>query len=321
MGRTYSDERLDEIATLVSDLGHKGAAKKLGIEMETVRRCMREYRKRHDVSAAPIDDNIMRQIRERFTDDELRKLVAQPQVSTSRAASYDFDGDEVTIGYITDTHIGSVYFDEIKLLAAFETFAKHSVDFIFHTGDVFEGISNRAGHMYECTHIGYGAQLDYGRELFSNWTDTPIYMIDGNHDRWFVKSAGAFIVEELCREQDNLNYLGSDEGDLVLGDNIIIKGWHGGDGNSYAYSYRVQKLIEALTGGEKPNVLLTGHVHKAYSMFCRNIHCCGGGCIERQSKWMRGKRIEAHVGFYIIKIGLKDSGVAWFEPRWFPFYN
>jgi hypothetical protein len=90
--------------------------------------------------------------------------------------------------------------------------------------------------------------------------------------------------------------------------------------NSYSLGYRDQKLIESFTGGEKPNILITGHIHKAYYFFYRNVHTIGGGSIQKQSGWMRSKKIQAHTGFWVVKASLSKNEVKWIEPRWYPYY-
>ena len=317
-----SNKRAGEVFKLVEDVGYDEAARQLGLGKETVRRYCRSWKKNSAVEREePFDDNITRQLKERFTPAELRKILAgsveQPR---SHTMIHDFAGQEFTFGVLADTHFGSKYTDVNMINEAFETFADNDCDFILHAGDVHEGLSHRAGHYFECTHIGYSAQLEHSREVFSQWTDTPIYMVDGNHDRWYIKSNGALIVEELCKGQDNLHFLGHDEGDVEIA-GVKIKLWHGEDGSSYAFSYRIQKIVESFTGGEKPHVLVCGHTHKSLYMFDRHIHCISAGSMQKQSKWMRSKRHASHTGFYVVNMAVNDMGVAWFEPRFYPFYQ
>ena len=100
----------------------------------------------------------------------------------------------------------------------------------------------------------------------------------------------------------------------------ILKLFHGEDGSSYATSYRVQKVIEAYTGGEKPNMLILGHVHKQIYMFERNIHCISAGALSRQSSWMRSKRLVNHSGFHVVEITVNKTGISRCKVEWFPFY-
>ena len=68
-------------------------------------------------------------------------------------------------------------------------------------------MSHRPGHIYELTHLGYAQQKDYAVKLFSQWTDTEIYAIDGNHDRWYIKSNGSLIVKDIDKELHKRNKL------------------------------------------------------------------------------------------------------------------
>lgn len=257
----------------------------------------------------------------RYTPTELLALAkgARIQAGMPKIPMIDFTGSNIKIGIITDTHIGSIYFDEDILYKAFEVFENEGVEFIVHAGDVTEGMSNRPGHVYELSNIGYNAQKNKAIELFSA-APVDVYAIDGNHDRWFEKSSGALIVCDIADALDNFHFIGHDEGDINLSDKAVLKLWHGGDGNSYAKSYRLQKVIESFSGGQKPNILIAGHTHKAIYMQERNVHTISAGCIQRQSSWMRGKRIAADVGFWISDITLNDNGVARIRNEWFPIY-
>jgi predicted phosphodiesterase len=317
---SLSDERLGTVAALVEARGYKLAAEALNIKKEAVKRYMREWRNRQGKSEKKFDTKVLEQLAARFTEAELKQILNSGSVNNqNKKLIHDFDGEEVCFGVLSDTHFGSVYTDPAMLKEALEKFAYHDVDFIVAPGDIFEGLSNRAGHVYECSHIGYSAQLDHGRELMAQWTDTPVYLISGNHDRWFIKSVGANICEELCRDQENLHFMGHDEGDIQIG-SVTLRLWHGEDGSSYAFSYRIQKIVESFTGGEKPDVLVCGHSHKAIYVYDRHIHCLSGGAIQKQSKYMRSKRLASHTGFWICHMGINDLGVAWFEPRFYPFY-
>ena len=316
-----TDERTSLVYTTAQDLGVDGAAIKLNITRETVRRYCRKYKQDNNISESKISENLLRQISERFSEDELRRLISNSAVDeTRKSVRHTFDGEEITFGFITDTHLGSAYTDTEMLFAAFDEFAAQGVDFIAHTGDVHEGLSNRPGHYYECTHIGYSQQLEHSREVFGQWTDSPIYMIDGNHDRWFIKTNGALICSELSKSLENVHFLGHDEGDVDI-NGVTLKLWHGEDGSSYASSYRLQKIIESFTGGEKPGVLLCGHTHKSLYLFDRNVHCLSGGALQKQSKWMRSKRLASHTGFWVVKMTVSGGEVLSFSPQFYPFYR
>lgn len=268
---------------------------------------------------APSD--ALRTIAEKYTQAELRALAMGADLgrTTINVPPVDFDGKAVRFGFLTDTHFGSLYSKPEHYDAAIAECAKQGCVFIAHTGDLTEGMSNRPGHVYECDRIGYASQRDYAVERLKTWTGAW-YLIDGNHDRWFVKAADARIVQDVADAVPCAQFLGHDTGIITLKGGATIMLWHGEDANSYATSYRLQKIVESLAGGTKPNVLLAGHTHKQGYFFERNIHVISGGSIQVQTPWMRGKRIAAHPGFHIIDLWLNGSSVSRLSLTWYPFY-
>jgi predicted phosphodiesterase len=291
----------------------------------TWRRRIREVFSNGDLTIEDLP-KVLQKIGERFSPEELRAIAQGESADAMRFGTptvVSREGTTLKFGFVTDLHIGSKYFHPNKLRAAYDMFRSEGVTDILISGDITAGMSNRDGHVFECTHLGYAAQRDYAEELLREWQG-EIYAIDGNHDRWYGKRSGAKIVPDLERLLPNLSFLGHDEGDLLIDTpegQCWIKLWHGEDGSSYATSYRIQKLVESLTGGQKPHILLCGHVHKQGNFMERNIHTVSGGCIQNKSKWMRGKRLPAHVGFWIIEFTMTKDGVTRFKPEWFPFFE
>jgi len=318
MKQTKKD-RVFEILEYELKYGEKETCELFNIKHDTIRRYKDLYK--NEIKEAFEDKQLYKKVLDTFSKEEIKRLVNSKKTSIeeSKTIIRDFSGDIVTFAHITDTHIGSDNFSSIDYISALKEFENQNVQFICHTGDVTEGLSHRPGHVYECTHYGADAQQSYAIDLFK-MTDIPFYMIDGNHDRWFIKASGTKIVKNICDHLDHCVFLGHDEGDIII-NGIKIRLFHGEDFSSYATSYRIQKLIEAIPGGEKPHVLLVGHTHKQGYFFERNIHCITGGALSYQSKWMRSKRMACHTGFYIIKMCIKDCEVKWIEPRWYPFYK
>ena len=314
-----SEKRLTEVMEHCLKHGEEGTCKHFNIGRSTLQRYKNDYKGEMEPDFHV--RGVLKRIQENYTEKELEAIAKGAQVTNVvyRTHKVSFEGDHVCFAHFTDTHMGSIYFVEKYFLQALEECEKEGVQFICHTGDVFEGMSKREGHVYELTHIGGTAQKDYGAKLIEQWKK-PWYMIDGNHDRWILKSAGILAVKELCDQVENAHFLGHDEGDLELKHDVTIKLWHGEDGSSYATSYRIQKIVESFSGGEKPNILLAGHTHKQIYMFERNIQCVSGGALSKQSKWMRSKRHANHMGFHIIHMWLNKTGVTKFSPTWYPFY-
>jgi predicted phosphodiesterase len=256
-----------------------------------------------------------------YTTDELKALGSKKKSTSSGSAIVNFESEQIMFLALTDTHIGSRYTNEAYITSAIEEGIKQNCQFMVHAGDVTEGMSGRDGHVYELSHIGYKEQRKASINLLSQWPG-KFYAISGNHDLWYAakNDNGGIIVEDICQGLPNGEYLGEHEGSIFI-NGIEIRLWHGEDTGSYATSYRLQKLVESFSGGEKPNVLFCGHTHKSGYIFERNCHIVTLGSIQKQSAWMRRKRLAAHCGFYVITMGIRDKEVTYFEPRFYPFYK
>ena len=286
--------------------------------IETTKRYIREMKERDPQWLAFMESTS--KIRANYNEKELELLARGNRIIPSLTKKIDFDGEVLRFAHITDTHMGAVFFKEYIWEALVREVNKKKVDMVFHTGDVTEGLNNaRIDMIYDLTHIGYDKQKDYATEKLEQ-LDAPIYAVDGNHDRWFKKSSGALIVKDIAERLPNMTYLGEDTADVKVGSSTI-RLWHGEDGSSYAISYRPQKIVEAMSGGDKPNILLTGHVHKMGYFFIRNVHVISGGAVTTQSNWMKRTRKENHTGFWICEAVLTDKGVGQFTGTFYPFYE
>ncbi len=224
--------------------------------------------------------------------------------------------------YFSDPHIGHKEFKPEIFAKMIKMINQYKPDFVLNAGDTLEGMSNRAGHIYELKQIGFVEQSKYAVDLLSQ-IEIPIYAIDGNHDEWFEKAGNAGIVvgKDLERRIQNYNFLGQMEGDLNV-DGIKIKLFHGNDGSAYAMSYKLQKLIESFTGGEKPNIVHSGHYHKSLYLFSRNVHGIESGTLEGQTPFMRGKKLQAHMGFGFVRIWHDGEGeIKRFNHEFVPYYD
>ena len=313
-----------EIGEYIQSNGIDAAVITYGISRETARRYSRFVRQEAGETSPERFDreqSAIKQLKERFTIQELESIANGRSINPEQQNKpiVNFDGEEYCIAFCTDTHIGSKYFPRHYWESFLTECDKQNVDMIVHAGDLIDGMSNRPDHIYGLTHIGYSAQMDYATELLA-MTSIPINIIDGNHDRYGIKSGGLMVVKDVADRLEHVTYLGHDEGDIII-NGTIWRLWHGEDGSSYATSYRLQKIIESLTGGEKPAVLLAGHTHKQGYFFDRNIHVISGGALCRQSAWMRSKKLANHSGFHIIRATIADGEIKCFSPTWYPFYN
>jgi len=315
-----SDTRIKEVVEFAALNGTEAALQAYSLPSETLNRYKRKYRQLYGDAST-----LMGKVREKFTDEQLSHLLSLgSDVKKTHQIQYDFTGEELTLLVITDTHYGSIFSPIERTYAAFEEAEKRGCDAMLHIGDITEGHMNRPNSVYELSHIGYKQQRDLSIETLSKWKK-PMYMCSGNHDDSFNNKLGAGLSmgEDVCNAIPNATFVGEGDGLWIIPKyDIKVRLFHGIDaGSAYALSYRLQRIINNMTPAQKPHILLTGHDHKSFSMFYRNIHAVACGCLQKQSSWMTLKGIQAMEGFYIIKMGLAYNEVKWFEPRFYPFYK
>ena len=258
-----------------------------------------------------------------MTDEEA--IVALKSLKRQRPSgvrSIPISRSSFSFGYFSDPHIGNKKFNRELFDYMVRFFRQEKPDFILNPGDHLEGMSGRPGHVYELDHIGFDAQYKRAIELYSQLDNFDHYGIDGNHDMWYQKKGDQGMVVGIALELGlkNFHNLGQDEGDITVS-GIRIKLYHAGDGTAYATSYKLQKLIESFSGGEKPHVVLSGHYHKALYMFNRGVHGFECGTLCGQTSWMRGKKIPAHMGFGIVKVVPNSTGVERLTHTFVPWYK
>jgi predicted phosphodiesterase len=240
---------------------------------------------------------------------------------------YSIGKSHVKFGVFGDNHIGHKQYDKNLMKFFVKEVKKQKVDFVLNTGDIFDGwYQNRPNAIFEQNAIGFDQQMKLAVKELSQ-LEVPLYFITGNHSyNTFVRGAGVeagpVLEDKLNLKGLEVKYLGNAEGDIKLKNGVKIKLLHPDGGTAYALSYRPQKIIESLSGGEKPELLFIGHFHKLEQLFYRNVHAFQTGTFCGQTKFMRGKNIPAHKGFWIIDIYSKtNGGIDKLIPQLYPAYD
>lgn len=234
-----------------------------------------------------------------------------------------FYGDKLRFGYYSDPHMGEKHFREDLWRAMVAFFQAERIKQVYCPGDNLEGMSGRPGHIYELTHIGASAQLGYAKKMFDLAPNLHFNIIDGNHDMWYKEknNAGLTAGQEIANRCPNVHFLGEWEARVKIAPTVELMLFHANDGTAYADSYKIQKLIESLTGGSKPSIILSGHYHKAIAVFRRNVFGFECGTLCDQTRFMRGKKIQAHMGFGLIEVWVGKRGIEALSHRFMPYYN
>ncbi len=222
-----------------------------------------------------------------------------------------------------DQQSGSKYTQHTHLHHFYDLLEREGVTDVYHTGDMFEGEKMRPGHEYEIHVHGVDDNIDFAERTYPQRENITTYFITGNHCHSFIKRSGCDVGMLLAARRPDMIYLGKSNATIHLTPNCKLDLAHPLDGTSYALSYKTQKMIDAMQGGEKPNILAIGHYHKAeYLPNYRNLHAFQTGTFQAQTAWMRGKQLAAMVGGWIIEVHVDDSGtITRCKGEFIPYYK
>jgi len=190
---------------------------------------------------------------------------------------------------------------------------------VYHAGNLVDGECRF--NRYELLAHGITDQAMYALDNYPQRKGVTTHFITGEcHEGWWMKREGLdfgryLAMEARDRGRGDLHYLGFLEADVKLvgpnGKFSYMRVFHPGGGTAYAISYRPQKIVESLQGGEKPAVLIVGHFHKqAGAMMIRNVYTILAGCTMDQNPFMRKRQIEAHVGYGVLEMQQDAKGAV-----------
>ncbi len=210
--------------------------------------------------------------------------------------------EEVKIGIVSDTHLGSKY-EALEALHHFYQYAEHEkVKCILHAGDIIDGGKMYRGQEFELHTHGADAQINYVLNNYPKNLDT--YFITGNHCLSHYKEAGVDVGGPL--HGGKLHYLGQLQADIDVS-GVVVRLLHPDSGGSYALSYKSQKIAEQIPSGTKPMVLALGHWHTSCYFFYRQMHVINCGAFQTQTPYLMRKGINPTIGGWIVTIRHKEG--------------
>lgn len=241
---------------------------------------------------------------------------------TPATLDVDWNGNQlVRFALIGDTHLNNKYTQISYLHDFYSECERQGIKHVYHAGDIDDGEQMRPGHQYECYTQGADEHVDEICRVYPKIDGITTHFITGNHDSSIAKRCGYNIGPAIASKRTDMQYLGQDCAIVRLTPNCTLELRHPWDGTAYSLSYKPQKMIEALAGGEKPNILAIGHYHKSEYLFYRNVHSFQVGTFCAQTPFMRGKGISAHMGGWIVEINVDAQGyIQRIVPQFIPFY-
>lgn len=228
-----------------------------------------------------------------------------PKSLDSSHAYTSRNDNHFVFGLTSDNHIGSKYERLDVLNDLYDRFAKAGVDRVFNSGNWIDG--EAVFNKYDLKVHGIEPQLRYMAKHYPRRKGIVTYAVTGeDHEGWYARREAVNVgrlAERIMQEagRDDWVDLGFMEAFVPFinansGERAQALVMHPGGGSSYATSYRPQKIVESLEGGEKPAMIFIGHYHKLSMNLVRNVWALQVGTTQDQTPFMRKKNLEAHVG-------------------------
>jgi len=216
-------------------------------------------------------------VRETATHVQLSSLPSDEQIRTvqdSRVLPTTSKRQE--IGVISDLHFGSKYCLREQMIDCVHYMYARGIRYIASSGDWLDGCYKHG--VFELSHTG---MKDQARDAFETLPQLPglkYGFITGNHDHTFAELTGVDVGEYIVSVfrdwgRSDVQCFGAC-GAFVKIKGAVVHLWHPLGGMSYAKSYKLQKQIEKYGAGEKPHILLGGHVHQFVCVEERGIFAC-----------------------------------------------
>ena len=214
--------------------------------------------------------------------------------------------EHIKLLLLSDTHLASKY-DRLDILRYLYAKAEdNGINYILHSGDFTDGLSNRPQQLHELKEISYTGQRDYSIEKYPK-SDIPTYICMGNHDSWWIQRCGADILRDICNTRTDLHYLGSDCEDLKIG-KLKIRLYHGKGGSTYAKSYKLQKYLDTIPLEERPHILQTGHIHQSFYYKQDKTHCFQTSCLQDLTPFERSQGYNNDKSVWWVDVYTDDKG-------------
>jgi|GEM_PF-799246 len=290
------------------------ACKELNCSPQSIKRILSEYRRQgYEISA---EDN---------------EVVFHTGTARSKTFSKPLSEREIIFGIASDLHFGSRACQITALNEFCEICRRESVAHIFVPGDICSGFSVYQGQVYDV--YAHGAEEQENSTLCNLPEGFKWWMLGGNHDYNFIRSGGGHNpLLYLASRREDINYVGFDQVEIPLLDNVDMILFHPSGGIPYSYSYRLQKTVEQISFDELNKIarqakefqtlkfVIAGHLHIQLQAMFGPILGIQAGCFEGQTNYLKRKGLFPTIGGWILKVCLDTSGtIRNFEAKFYIF--
>lgn len=213
--------------------------------------------------------------------------------------------------WISDTH----FCNEAQQLGLVNQIYKETRDkgitTVLHFGDVLDGdYHNRPEHQYALFRQGASRQLEYIVNYYPKVEGVDTYFITGTHDQTHAKNGGLFMGPAIERLRPDLHFMGDDKGVFNPKESpkTVEEMYHPGGGCASSLSYKMQKYIDKMEPGCKPNILGSGHFHQSHMMAYRNVIAFLIPCLTAKTNFAIRQGLENTMGAYFVDMYVNQKG-------------
>lgn len=163
------------------------------------------------------------------------------------------------------------------------------------------------------------SQFYYDGQVFDLETEMGNFLVErkgtffftgncGNHDLKLMQREDIDVGPMIAAQRSDMVYLGQYEANVFF-EKASLRLIHPDGGMPYAMSYRLQKYVENIAGGTKPNIISMGHLHQSLYAEIRNIHCFLAGSFQKQNNFLRRKGVDPQISAWIIDFKLLNKNI------------
>ena len=213
--------------------------------------------------------------------------------------------------WISDTHLCNEAQQLNLINKIYKEAAERGIDTVLHFGDVLDGdYHNRPEHQYALFRLGATRQLEYLTNYYPKVEGIETYFITGTHDQTHCKNGGVFVGPAIEEKRPDMHFLGDDMGIYhpLCSKKTSIEMFHPGGGCSSSLSYKMQKYIDKMEPGTKPNIIGSGHFHQSHMMAYRNVIAFLIPCLTSKTNFAIRQGLENTMGAYFIDMYVNDDG-------------
>lgn len=226
-----------------------------------------------------------------------------------------FDGQHLKFGLVADNHAGSAKEHPEILEEIYRTFKKEGVKHVYHAGDWIDGTGVYKGQENEVKVWGTDAQVDHLIDTYPRERGMKTHGITGNHDLRAFEHGGADPGRIIEARRKDIEYLGQMQATVELADEIDLELLHPAGSQSYAKSYKLQRLIDNRPVEERPKILAIGHYHTDFYMDHGGVQAIQVPATKGHGMFEKRLGLSGEMGAWMVEMTVRDGEIVRFKPE------